>query len=137
MAGLVFFHILVVIPGVPVTGVGVCVCTHACSSWTFWYCYYGVFILPQAMQLSLMESGRRNTRSNGASQQSKKGLRSGKAYKSSESGSGEEESGTDTESSDDSTYADKEMHMSKLQVTRAVEGAAVWGHVSCTLNFNL
>ena len=96
-----------------------------------------MFILPQAMQLSLMESGRRNTRSNGASQQSKKGLRSGKAYKSSESGSGEEESGTDTESSDDSTYADKEMHMSKLQVTRAVEGAAVWGHVSCTLNFNL
>ena len=63
-----------------------------------------------------MESGRRNTRSNGASP-SKKGLRSGKAYKSSESGSGDEESGTDSETSDDSTYADKEV--SKLQVSRA------------------
>ena len=31
MAGLVFFHILVVIPGVPVTGVGVCVCVRACE----------------------------------------------------------------------------------------------------------
>lgn len=85
------------------------------------------------MQLSVLEGGRRNTRNNGASSQSKKGLRSGKAYKSSESGSGEEESGSDSESSDDSTYADKEMHMSKLQVSTAVQCCGL----SCTLTSNL